>query len=75
MDRRWGWRKLVAEAGAGLLDRLVRRGFLEKRMEDDQLGQPNAYRPTTRALAMMGHATLESFQAWCHEQMSKAASS
>jgi chromosome segregation and condensation protein ScpB len=47
----------------GLLERLVRRGFLEKRSEEEQLGQPNAYRLTTRALGVMGHATLESFQA------------
>jgi len=42
------------------MDRLVRRGLLDKRSEDDQQGQPNAYRLTTRALARLGHATLES---------------
>jgi chromosome segregation and condensation protein ScpB len=60
---------------ASLMDRLVRRGLLDKRAEDDQQGQPNAYRLTTRALARLGHATLESLQAWCQEQLELHATS
>ncbi len=60
---------------ASLLERLVRRGLLAKRAEDEQQGQPNAYRLTTRAVARLGHASLDSLQAWCQEQLELHASS
>ncbi len=60
-DRRLG------EDCAGLLERMVRRGLLEKARDDALRGDPNVYRLTAVALAAMGHATVESFQAWCQE--------
>jgi chromosome segregation and condensation protein ScpB/DNA-binding XRE family transcriptional regulator len=60
---------LRLQESEGLLERLLRRGFLEKRSDEELVGTPNAYRLTTRALGVMGHATLESFQAWCQEQV------
>lgn len=58
----------------GLLDRLVGRQLLERRSDRSATGQPNAYRLTTRALTLLGHATVESFQTWCREQVSQAGS-
>lgn len=58
---------------AGLLDRLVARGLLDRRSDRTAIGRPNAYRLTTRTLALLGHATVESFQTWCREQIAAAA--
>jgi transcriptional regulator with XRE-family HTH domain len=58
-DRRLG------EDCANLLERMVRRGLLEKARDDVLRGDPNIYRLTAVALGAMGHATLESFQGWC----------
>ncbi len=62
-DRRAG------EDCASLLDRLVRRGLLEKARDDALRGDPNIYRLTAVALGAMGHATVESFQAWCQAEV------
>jgi chromosome segregation and condensation protein ScpB/DNA-binding XRE family transcriptional regulator len=58
-DRRAG------EDCASLLERMVRRGLLQKARDDSLRGDPNIYRLTAVALGATGHATLESFQAWC----------
>jgi chromosome segregation and condensation protein ScpB len=52
---------------ASVLDRLCRRGLLEKSRDDSSRGDPNTYRLTAVALGAMGHATLDSFQAWCSQ--------
>ncbi len=52
-----------------VLDRLAARGLLTQRTDQGATGRPNAFRLTTRALTLVGHATLESFQAWCSQQM------
>jgi chromosome segregation and condensation protein ScpB/DNA-binding XRE family transcriptional regulator len=49
---------------ANLLDRMCRRGLIAKARDDTLPGDPNTYRLTAVALGAMGHATLESFQAW-----------
>ena len=49
----------------GLLTRLCRRGFLETTRDDSLKGDPYVYRLTAVALGAMGHATSESFRAWC----------
>ena len=54
-----------SEDSASLLDRLCRRGLLEKVRDDTLRGDPNVYRLTALALGAMGHATLDSFQGWC----------
>jgi chromosome segregation and condensation protein ScpB/DNA-binding XRE family transcriptional regulator len=46
-----------------LLRRLVARGLLETVTDERAPGGPNIYRVTTRALAALGHPTLESLQA------------
>jgi len=48
-----------------LLDRMCRRGLLEKARDDLLRGDPNVYRLTALSLGAMGHATVESFQSWC----------
>jgi len=53
-----------------VLDRLAARGLLTQRTDQAATGRPNAYRLTTRALTLVGHSTLESFQAWCRQQTS-----
>ena len=58
-DRRGG------EDCEGLLARLARRGFLRTARDDSLKGDPNTYALTALALGVMGHATLESFRAWC----------
>jgi chromosome segregation and condensation protein ScpB len=67
-DRRGG------EDCEGLLARMCRRGLLEKARDDSLRGDPNIYRLTAVALGAMGHATLESFQAWCSPTVSIAQS-
>jgi len=52
-----------------VLDRLITRGLLSQRTNQTATGRPNTYRLTTRALTLVGHSTLESFQAWCRQQM------
>jgi transcriptional regulator with XRE-family HTH domain len=52
---------------ASLLERLCRRGLLDKARDDSLKGDPNTYRLTAVALGAMGRATLESLQAWCVE--------
>ena len=52
-----------------VLDRLAARGLLTQRTDQAATGRPNAYRLTTGALTLVGHSTLESFQAWCRQQM------
>ncbi len=52
-----------------VLDRLAARGLLTQRTDLVATGRPHAYRLTTRALTLVGHSTLESFQAWCRQQM------
>jgi len=52
-----------------VLDRLAARGLLTQRTDQAATGRPHAYRLTTRALTLVGHSTLESFQAWCRQQM------
>ena len=54
---------------AGLLERLVNRGLLARRTDSTAGGHPNAYRLTTSALSLLGHATVESFQLWCQQQI------
>jgi len=54
---------------ASVLDRLAARGLLTQRTDQAATGRPHAYRLTTRALTLVGHSTLESFQAWCRQQM------
>jgi chromosome segregation and condensation protein ScpB len=49
----------------GLLTWLCRRGLLVKARDDSLRGDPNIYRITATALGVMGHATLESFEAQC----------
>ena len=66
-DRRLG------EDCASLLERMVRRGLLEKARDDALRGDPNLYRLTAVALGAMGHATLESFQAWCQSAVTAAS--
>ena len=58
-DRRSG------EDSEGLIARLCRRGLLVKARDDSLRGDPNTYTLTATALGVLGHATLESFQAWC----------
>jgi transcriptional regulator with XRE-family HTH domain len=65
-DRRLG------EDCANLLERMVRRGLLEKARDDVLRGEPNIYRLTAFALGAMGHASLESFQAWCQSEVRSA---
>ncbi len=48
-----------------VISRLVRQGFLDKSRDDNLMGDPNVFRLTAVALGAMGHATIESFQAWC----------
>jgi chromosome segregation and condensation protein ScpB/DNA-binding XRE family transcriptional regulator len=64
-DRRLG------EDCASLLERMVRRGLLEKARDDALRGDPNIYRLTAVALGAMGHATLDSFQAWCQAAVAR----
>jgi chromosome segregation and condensation protein ScpB/DNA-binding XRE family transcriptional regulator len=64
-DRRLG------EDCASLLERMVRRGLLEKARDDALRGDPNVYRLTAVALGAMGHATLDSFQAWCQAAVAR----
>jgi len=52
-----------------VLDRLAARGLLTQRTDQGATGRPHAYRLTTRALTLVGHSTLESFQAWCRQQI------
>jgi len=52
-----------------VLDRLTARGLLTQRTDQAATGRPNTYRLTTRALTLVGHATPESFQAWCRQQI------
>ncbi len=52
-----------------VLDRLAARGLLTQRTDQGATGRPHAYRLTTRALTLVGHSTLESFQTWCRQQM------
>jgi segregation and condensation protein B len=47
-----------------LLRRLVARGLLEKVADEHAPSGPNVYRVTTRALAALGHPTLESLQGY-----------
>jgi chromosome segregation and condensation protein ScpB len=47
-----------------LLRRLVARGLLEKVTDEHAPGGPYVYRVTTRALAALGHPTLESLQGY-----------
>jgi len=54
---------------ASVLDRLAARGLLTQRTDQGATGRPNTYRLTTRALTLVGHATPESFQAWCRQQI------
>ena len=56
---------LRGEDCESLLARLVRQGFLVKTRDDTLPGDPNIYRLTALALGAMGHATIESFHAWC----------
>ncbi len=42
---------------------------MTQRTDQGATGRPHAYRLTTRALTLVGHSTLESFQAWCRQQM------
>jgi chromosome segregation and condensation protein ScpB len=51
-----------------VVERLVRRGLLQKTRDDALAGDPNVYGLTALALGAVGHATLESFQTWCAEQ-------
>ena len=53
----------------GVLDRLVTRDLLVHGTDQDAAGWPNAYRLTTRALTLVGHSTLESFQASCRQHV------
>jgi len=65
-------RDIDERRGAGstsVLDRLAARGLLTQRTDQAATGRPHAYRLTTRALTLVGHSTLESFQAWCRQQM------
>ena len=62
----------VGEDCAPLLERMVRRGLLEKARDDSLRGDPNIYRLTAIALGAMGHATLESFQVWCQRAVPAA---
>lgn len=57
---------------SGLLDRLTGWGLLTRRTDPDGPGRPQAYRLTGRALTLLGHATAESFQAWCAKQVDPA---
>jgi len=52
-----------------VLDRLADRGLLTQRTDQGATGRPHAYRLTTRALTLVGHATAESFRAWCQQQI------
>jgi len=54
-----------------VLDRLAARGLLTQRTDQGATGRPNAHRLTTHALTLVGHSTLESFQAWCRQQMTR----
>jgi chromosome segregation and condensation protein ScpB len=64
-------RQIEARCGGGdcasLLDRLCRRGVLNKVRDDSLPGDPNTYGLTALALGLLGHSSLESFQARCHE--------
>ncbi len=44
---------------------MCRRGLLETARDEVLRGDPNVYRLTAVAFGVMGHATVESFQAWC----------
>lgn len=57
---------------ASVLDRLASLGLIERRSDLASVGRPNAYRLTTRALTVLGHSTVESFQAWCRLQVDAA---
>lgn len=57
--------RLRGEDCESLMERMVRRGLLEKARDDTLAGDPNIYRLTAVALGAMGHASLESFQGWC----------
>ncbi|MGH7748853.1 MAG: SMC-Scp complex subunit ScpB [Candidatus Dormibacteria bacterium] len=50
-----------------LLRRLVARDLLEKMPDERAPGGPNVYRVTTRAIAAVGHPTLESLQAYLEQ--------
>jgi chromosome segregation and condensation protein ScpB len=52
------------EDSESLLARLVKLGLLDKVPDPKVHGGPNVYRVTARALAAMGHTTLESLQAY-----------
>ncbi len=54
---------------ASLLDRMCRRGLLDKVRDDAVRGDPNVFRLTAVALGAMGHATTESFQTWCSTEV------
>ncbi len=56
---------LRGEDCESLMARLARQGFLVKTRDDSPVGDPNIYRLTALALGAMGHATIESFHAWC----------
>jgi len=68
-DRRGG------EDSASLLERMVRRGLLQKARDNSLRGDPNIYRLTAIALGAMGHATLESDQTWCNDQIQDSPAS
>lgn len=56
--------RLREEDSESLLVRLVKLGLLDKVADTKAHGGPNVYRVTAKALAAMGHATLESLQAY-----------
>jgi chromosome segregation and condensation protein ScpB/DNA-binding XRE family transcriptional regulator len=55
---------LRREDSESLLIRLVKLGLLDKVADPKAHGGPNIYRVTAKALAAMGHGTLESLQAY-----------
>jgi chromosome segregation and condensation protein ScpB len=55
---------LRREDSESLLIRLVKLGLLDKVADAKSHGGPNVYRVTAKALAAMGHGTLESLQAY-----------
>ena len=63
---------LRGEDSESLLERLARRGLLEKVRDHSQPGDPNMFRLTALALGALGHANLESLQHWCTSQASTA---
>jgi chromosome segregation and condensation protein ScpB len=56
--------RLREEDSESLLIRLVKLGLLDKVADTKAHGGPNVYRVTAKALAAMGHGTLESLQAY-----------